>query len=824
MLLALLPVALAWNPDAGVIPSLTDGAAPFGTGNAAALPNILDGDVNTHWQSDACYPTGWLSRPDLDVALGLCATAGACSGPSGNLSLLTDGNTRSGSVDLAAGTTLRLALTSASPLRRLRLHGTWAEPLWITATRSDGSVLSLDRVAPSADANTAVNVDVPGVADGSGRLEEVVSVSIVSDGAVRLGEVGVLNAICFVNAGVDFGAPTEVGWVRMRHWAGSGGTATHLIASDDGVTWTTLAELDPESLAYADTVLARPITTRFLGVRQDIVDGDWKKAYLWEIDAYDAVGPFGLAPAPVANPVTFGDLLGVNGIWGWGSSGFSDSAPAGEGPDRFAFFGHARNYHNLGWDVRDPDTVPDYDAMAAGAGTDAMWWLDWDREYGAWHDRGIEDIDTSIQFTAAGGFPVASFDDPYAAGFGYAQSFARHFGPTSGTGTVTAMEAGNEPWDYPAAFYASWLEGFAAGARSGDPAMRVTAGAFQAGTPEDADATSGHYMGARVTEAAAANLDAVNAHAYSFMYDEAGTRLGVMPEHPQSSMREVFAALRWRDANLPGKPVWLTEWGWDSEGGGETCTGTECVSEAAQADYLVRGAMIGARWGLSRMDWYFYANVSGASGLFGRSGLVASSAGGFAEKRSHRAMQALLVTLGDRRFLRVLREDDEVWAYVLGDADGVATHLIAWAPVLGGNDVPREVALDLDATPIGAWTLDGQAPVGEAADLPAVTDGTWTLPLTATPLVVAFTPREDVDTGDTASGDTADTGSVDSGSGSDTAGGEGASDLTKDPGGCGCAGTPTRASPWRLLTVVLAAAWTRSRRRRQPSSSASTLP
>lgn len=40
--------------------------------------------------------------------------------------------------------------------------------------------------------------------------------------------------------------------------------------------------------------------------------------------------------------------------------------------------------------------------------------------------------------------------------------------------------------------------------------------------------------------------------------------------------------LAWRDANMPGKPVWVTEWGWDAAMPGETCATSLCVSQHAQ--------------------------------------------------------------------------------------------------------------------------------------------------------------------------------------------------------------------------------------------------
>jgi serine/threonine-protein kinase ATR len=67
--------------------------------------------------------------------------------------------------------------------------------------------------------------------------------------------------------------------------------------------------------------------------------------------------------------------------------------------------------------------------------------------------------------------------------------------------------------------------------------------------------------------------------------------------------------LAWRNANMPGVPVWVTEWGWDAYRPGETCgASTECVSQLAQAAYGIRGLSLMARKGVAQAHWFFYAS------------------------------------------------------------------------------------------------------------------------------------------------------------------------------------------------------------------------
>lgn len=65
--------------------------------------------------------------------------------------------------------------------------------------------------------------------------------------------------------------------------------------------------------------------------------------------------------------------------------------------------------------------------------------------------------------------------------------------------------------------------------------------------------------------------------------------------------------LAWRDANMPGVPVWVTEWGWDAVRPGESAGATEAVSQLAQAAYGIRGLSLLARKGVAQSHWYFYA-------------------------------------------------------------------------------------------------------------------------------------------------------------------------------------------------------------------------
>jgi hypothetical protein len=81
--------------------------------------------------------------------------------------------------------------------------------------------------------------------------------------------------------------------------------------------------------------------------------------------------------------------------------------------------------------------------------------------------------------------------------------------------------------------------------------------------------------------------------------------------HMRVSAAGLHNMLAWRDANMPGTPVWVTEWGWDAARPGEGCgASTECVSQLAQAAYGIRGLALLARKGVAASHWFFYASES----------------------------------------------------------------------------------------------------------------------------------------------------------------------------------------------------------------------
>jgi hypothetical protein len=83
-----------------------------------------------------------------------------------------------------------------------------------------------------------------------------------------------------------------------------------------------------------------------------------------------------------------------------------------------------------------------------------------------------------------------------------------------------------------------------------------------------------------------------------------------------------------------------------------------------------------------------------------------------------------------------VREDETAWLYLLGNADGKPTHLVAWKPI-GGDDTHRQL-LPWKTTQQAksAVRLTGDSPAGTPAETPANREGRLLLEVGAAPLLV----------------------------------------------------------------------------------------
>ncbi len=718
-----------WNPDAGYVPSLTIGKSAIPSSGTDAV-NGIDGSTHNHWTSNPPLPQNYISRADqngfLHQASTLCTTSGV-----GDITMITDGN-------LSGNTNVSVDGTGEA---------------WITFNFPGGMDVLLTSIKMNVTSDVEVYYDQ--ILTGTYTAAEnystkrfdinmnVQSITFKSSSGFGVFEIAGLSDVPREYFAVDLGAQEEIGFIHTKHWAGNNAaTAAALYVSPDNTNWTKVKDLNPTTLAMIQHEINPVVTARYIKVEYDVIPNDWNRVFLFELAAYDRHNKFGPAPNPSLGTRTLEEMLGINSIWGWGHNIYSDLLNPGEGPDLHnEYASHARNYHSMSWDVNDPDNAPDYNTMAAGGGTEAQWWLDWNREYNPWVNAGLE-IETSIFIADFQG----QWNTPFNSAYNYGYNFAEHFGPTTGSGLVRSMEIGNEPWFYNANTYLGILKGMAQGAKAADPSMLVFPCALQAHDPDAENSNSyfKNYMGARIRETDATYLDGINVHNYSYaILDDGGngTRIGVHPEHYESGMHEIRNSIRFRNQNMPNKLIYVSEWGWDFAGPNSNCTHSECVTPDEAAYYAVRGAMHYMRMGVDRFTWFFYADDTGTnSSLYTRSGLSESIDHNFSKKRAFLAFEAMKNQLGNRYFVDVIQEDNNAYIYALGDNAGNVTHYVAWKPI-DGNDITTEnITFTSGALmPSAAYTIRGLDPSGTNEALPSYSNGNITATLSTVPLVIEVT-------------------------------------------------------------------------------------
>lgn len=719
----------SWYPDAGLIPSYTANASFFASSTSAGLQHLNDNNTETFWQSDAPLPNGFIQRKDLNV-LYQKAEKLASSPNLKNLEALTNGN-----LDDAVD------INNSKGKHWLSFNFKTPQSLQFLSIKcgntADVEILGTAVGSQSTLIGTYSTKDSYQWKRFEWKKRKYQSILIRSKSPFQVFEIAALEDYPKEFVVADFGKIQEVGTIYCRHYAGENNAiATSFYLSLDKKKWEKVKNLDPNLQHSIITNIESPRKARYLKIEYTLKPKDWNRVFLWELDVYDKNGHYGSPPLAKKSRVSVNELLGVNSTWGWGHNKYSNLLEKGEGPQLYTpIASHARNYHDLKWDLNSPTKAPDYKKMAAGKGTEVHWWLNWNQEYKAWTDAGLS-VQTTLQIHH---FTDKNWKQPYQAAYQIGQDFASHFGNKKGNNLVCTLEVGNEPWKYEATTYRQILLGMAKGTKEADGSMEVFPCALQAADPSmENTKIFRNYIGARISQEAASYLDGINIHCYSYINNEKNQRIAVHPEHLNSSFREINNAIRWRDKNMPNKRIYLSEWGWDCSGAGEGCSHSECVSEKAAAAYAVRGAMIALRSGIDRATWFFFANEDRPSSLFTRSGLTGSVQTGFRKKRTFVAFENLVNLVGGQYFLEVIREDREVYAYLLGDKEGKATHLIAWKPIDGDSSAISVFEWRTDKIIGKAVSIDGLTYQGKKIPAPIKNNGTIKMKVATMPIVISL--------------------------------------------------------------------------------------
>eukprot|EP01043_Picozoa_sp_COSAG02_P054230 COSAG02_NODE_6108_length_3792_cov_1.557271_3_plen_608_part_01 len=271
------------------------------TSQPTTVERIIDGDTSTFWQSGACFPSGWVDRPEMNVLLGACA-AGLCtaSDESQDLAPITDGNMAYSTVwvtpmqSVSAAWVRMVVPRGPQRLRRLRMRGRFYSNATVSAFASDGEQHVLGTMTPTDQ----YNIEEFHFPDGF--LTAELEVRVVSELRPEMGgwcygwtgdclkfllhDMAALVDDCFEEVKIDFQEPVQLESIWTRLTGHSGFQGLTLSTSLDDSSYTPVAALDNTPTTEVDSQLIDgPRTARYLSLRWIMLESDWKKVSLWEV-------------------------------------------------------------------------------------------------------------------------------------------------------------------------------------------------------------------------------------------------------------------------------------------------------------------------------------------------------------------------------------------------------------------------------------------------------------------------------------------------------------------------------------------------------------
>jgi len=299
--------------------------------------------------------------------------------------------------------------------------------------------------------------------------------------------------------------------------------------------------------------------------------------------------------------------------------------------------GVVRDYHPVEWDLgKETGTLPKFPFAKNG--------VDWNQVYGSWREKKW-DIDACLMFES---IKREDWKDIDADARAYGEAFAKEFGPSGNRKLVDSVEIGNEPGKWSDADYTRIFKAMATGIRAGDPKLKIA-------TCNLTTCKSGDYEKSVECVAAFPDLfDVLNVHTYAQL-EGWPTWKRSFPEDPKlpSYLQDVEKLCQWRDTHTPGKPIWITEFGYDSSTQPNATTGDfakwQGVTDTQQAQWLVRSLLVFSAMPVQRAYVYFF-NDEDQPSLHASAGLTRH----FKPKPSFHALAHLQQVLGDCRFEKII--------------------------------------------------------------------------------------------------------------------------------------------------------------------------
>ncbi len=326
-----------------------------------------------------------------------------------------------------------------------------------------------------------------------------------------------------------------------------------------------------------------------------------------------------------------------------------------------------RDYHPVAWDLGE-------NSAEAAPFPQAKNKVDWNHVYGSWKKQNWT-IDACLMFES---MERGHWKNIATDARAYGKAFASEFGPSGKHKLVESVEIGNEPGKWSDEDYALMFKSMAEGIREGDPAMKIA-------TCNLTTKKSGDYeKSISCLTGLSALYDVLNVHTYAQMEPWPTWRRS-FPEDPAlpAYLQDVEALCKWRDANAAGKPIWITEFGYDATTKPNEPTGDFAkwvgVTDEQQAQWLVRSLLVFSSMPVQRAYIYFF-NDEDKPGLHASAGITRH----FKPKPSFHALAHLQKVLGDCQFTTVIK--NEPGRLRIHEYRGEAGKVVwaAWSPSGGG--------------------------------------------------------------------------------------------------------------------------------------------
>ncbi len=502
-------------------------------------------------------------------------------------------------------------------------------------------------------------------------------------------------------------------------------------------------------------------------------------AQIGEIAFYGTTrGPQAAGPKPVPHRQALMDsFIGING--------FVDDPI-----ERITACGHLREYHSWQWDEGNQDsTYPGYPdhrlawspSWVSGPG----WGWDFDAFYRQLKNAGVE-VAPCLQGCApyliafdpnrSDEKPVANQDTiqprSYIAHASYLFQFAARYGSTrcdpsllklkpgqpvrSGLGLVRYVENWNEPdkwWKDRASCFSPFelaamcsadydgheqTLGPAAGIKNADPNMKLVMGGLARPEIEYLKAMK---LWAEFHRNGEFPADVINLHHYS--NDSGGQggnpTTGISPE--ADGLRERFERIvRWRDRFLPGKEVWVSEFGYDTNPQSTyraPAIGSDSAEEV-QGRWIVRSYLALTASGVDRVQLFMLRDVNAGNPVqFNSSGLTAEKWNQHRPKRAWYYVAALRHALRGTRFESEIPSSDANVRIYRFRSEGLPIREVyaAWCPTSNSTAVDSFSLSLPNATTATVTTLDPQSATGRSSSL-AIEAGKATFAVSESPVFV----------------------------------------------------------------------------------------